>query len=348
MSADAIQSKIATGATLCFAPGTYVLNHALTLLGSTKLICTQRRSCILRGNDTFKGIIAEFQTTKQEVRGFVIEHFTSGVSVRDDGLIEDNEVRLNQEGIGIGTDRTKIRFNFVHANRQYGISGGPSSGTLIEGNELSDNNTAHLDPFHDAGGSKIVGSRTGQFGVTWRNNYVHDNYGNGIWSDGNVRNALYENNCVENNLGVGIDHEISYDAVIRNNIVRGNGTLDKGSCWHGAGIGLVNSQNVDIYGNTVDGIGVNPLCLVNSLRAEPVEFPQNLASVTVHENTFRMKGASQVGMVGESQPTGVRFYRNTYYVDVPTAANWAYFQYPLTKQQFQGAGQDADGTFLTW
>ena len=56
----------------------------------------------------------------------------------------------------------------------------------------------------------------------WRGNWVHDNIGNGIWSDGNVHDVTYENNLVQDNTGIGIFHEISWDATIRNNVVRNN------------------------------------------------------------------------------------------------------------------------------
>ena len=85
----------------------------------------------------------------------------------------------------------------------------------------------------------------------WRGNWVHHNTGPGIWSDGNVHNVLYEDNVVEGNSGPGILHEISWDATIRNNIVRWNSTEVAGkSCWWGSQIHLNNSQNVRIAGNT--------------------------------------------------------------------------------------------------
>ena len=56
-----------------------------------------------------------------------------------------------------------------------------------------------------------------------RDNHVHHNEGPGLWTDIDNIHTLYEGNLVEHNANVGIFHEISYDAVIRNNIVRDNG-----------------------------------------------------------------------------------------------------------------------------
>ena len=47
------------------------------------------------------------------------------------------------------------------------------------------------------------GRRAGTFDLIWRGNWVHDNVGNGDWSDGNVHAVLYEHNLVENNSGSG-------------------------------------------------------------------------------------------------------------------------------------------------
>ena len=53
---------------------------------------------------------------------------------------------------------------------------------------------------------------------------MHDNDGPGLWCDIECRNVVYENNLVENNQHIGIFHEISFKAVIRNNVVRHNGS----------------------------------------------------------------------------------------------------------------------------
>jgi parallel beta-helix repeat protein len=71
-----------------------------------------------------------------------------------------------------------------------------------------------------------------------------------LWCDINCRNVLYEGNVVERNHGAGIFHEISFNAVIRNNIVRHNGIGDDTWFW-GDGILIAASQDVEVYGNTL-------------------------------------------------------------------------------------------------
>jgi parallel beta-helix repeat protein len=139
------------------------------------------------------------------------------------------------------------------------VTGGPQN-IVLSDNEISYNDTCNWEAFSKfpvrtpagcAGAGQFDGcgcSGGGKFwqaqNVTVRDNYVHDNYGQGIWSDGNVRTALYEGNRIENNGGAGIDHEISWDAIIRNNNLKNNMTLENGqgkSCWWGSAVALNNS-----------------------------------------------------------------------------------------------------------
>jgi parallel beta-helix repeat protein len=152
-----------------------------------------------------------------------------------------------------------------------------------------------------------------------RNNYVHDNEGPGLWTDINNISTLYEGNRVTDNYGPGISHEISYDAVIRNNVVEGNGFGWTG--WvDGAGILVANSPNVEIYGNTVrynnDGIAG-----IHSIRdqVDAKYGPWELKNLWVHDNTIVMN-VGQTGVVRQggcvdavwSPAWNNRFDYNTY------------------------------------
>ena len=87
-------------------------------------------------------------------------------------------------------------------------------------------------------------------GVTFRGNHVHDNIGPGLWCDIDCRNVVYDGNLVENNQDIGIFHEISFKAVIRNNVVRHNGSGHRGWFWR-AEIGVAASQDVEVKNNTL-------------------------------------------------------------------------------------------------
>jgi parallel beta-helix repeat protein len=359
-TADRIQQLVNSspnGTVFCFASGTYVLNHYIELKDSNQFICPVRRSCVLTGLDQYRGALAaRYNTTRHLIKGFVVERFVTvpevwpnaALQVRDYGLLEDNESRFNYIGMHLASNQT-IRANYIHHNYRYGITGGPADNILIESNELAWNNTGQYDG-DDAGASKIVGSQSGTHSITWRSNYVHDNYGQGIWSDGNVHNATYEQNLIENNAGAGIQHEISWDAVIRNNTLRNNNASQRGlakSCWWGASITLNNSQNVAIYDNMVEGDNTNTICMQNSIRGEGAAFPQSLANISVTNNVVKMRGDANVGMVGATAPLNVTFSGNTYYVDDLARQDWTYLR-PMTPEQWRAAGHDVSGSFLNW
>ena len=133
--------------------------------------------------------------------------------------IENCVVRLNSgAGISVGTG-TRVHNCDIHHNGQIGIEGNGKD-IRIEGNRIWSNNIYGFDPAWEAGGAKIAESD----GVTFRGNHVHDNNGPGLWCDIECRNVVYEDNLVENNQHIGIFHEISFNAVIRRNVVRHNGS----------------------------------------------------------------------------------------------------------------------------
>jgi parallel beta-helix repeat protein len=218
--------------------------------------------------------------------------------------IRNNVVARSVVGVVVSVG-TVLRGNDILHNAQYGISGGPTSNVLIENNEVAYNNTSDSCGGgcpDNAGGSKIVGSIQGTYGVVWRGNWVHDNTGPGIWSDGNVHNVLYEDNLVEGNSGPGILEEISWHATIRNNVVRGNSTDAVGrSCFWGSQIHLNNTQNVLIVGNTVrSGAGANGICLVDATRPQTSPFSTQLANIDVRNNTINLSGSAMSGLVGNA------------------------------------------------
>ena len=125
-----------------------------------------------------------------------------------------------------------------------------AKGLVLADSELSYNNAAGYNYGWEGGATKW----TNTDGLIARNNYVHDNYGSGLWTDGPNINVLFEGNRVEDNDSSGIVHELGYAAVIRNNVVRGNGFQHpiQGDVW-GAGIRIDQSRDVEVYGNTVEG-----------------------------------------------------------------------------------------------
>jgi parallel beta-helix repeat protein len=341
------------GTTFCLKAGSYPLSAGVLVKSYDVVIgepgtVLDGRGIVSQGVYGYGGSTGQHDVT---VRGLSFQNFTTeAVHAGWNWLIEDNEMRTSRVGVAIN-DGTVLRNNYIHHNAQYGIKGGPTKNVLIDSNEVSYNNTLNScggSCEADAGGSKIVGSTPGTWGVTWRGNWVHDNTGPGIWSDGNVHNVLYEGNTAERNSGPGIFHEISWDAVIRSNTVRNNDTEAAGkSCYWGSQIHVNNSQNVEIYGNTVGSqAGGNGICLVDAARSDSAPFPTYLGNVSVHDNTIQLSSNAESGLVGGAARS-ITFDRNAYRVVNTSSLYWAWYdKYPLTWSDFHARGQEPAGTVV--
>lgn len=276
-------------------------------------------------------------------------------------LIEGNDVRLNSgAGIAVGSGGV-VRNNRVHRNGQLGISPN-GSGVLVEDNEISENNTHGYAAGWEAGGLK--GGQVEH--LTLRRNNVHDNYGSGLWCDVDCRHVLIEHNLVERNADAGIFYEISYDAIIRNNVVRLNGTGrggQQGSVWFwGAGIQIAASERVEVYDNVVTvAEGGTGIILIDQGRpfVGRGEGLYKTRDNVVRGNRVQYLGSSGTSGgasdVGPTSPNhGIietgrnRFDGNTYeLVRGGSGRSFIWGGEPLSADQFRAAGQEQHGT-ISW
>lgn len=179
------------------------------------------------------------------IRNLVIRNMPqSGIHtyywMSDHWTIEYNEIAFNKVGLEFAPDFT-IRNNYIHHNvgipsspdpaeRGGGYAGNFADNTIFDSNEIAYNGPEQ----------KVLHSTN----VTFRNNFVHHNVGDGIWYDTN-RNAgaLIDGNSVEDNGRDGISFEASIGATIRNNTLRRNAD---------AAVFISLSQNARIYSNTLE------------------------------------------------------------------------------------------------
>ena len=275
-----------------------------------------------------------------ELRNLVVEKFGNGVqtgaiSASSDWLIVDVEARLNHGGgIHMGPG-TVVRSSFIHHNGQLGIHGGQPScakakGLVLADSELSYNNAAGYNYGWEGGATKW----TNTDGLIARNNYVHDNYGSGLWTDGPNINVLFEGNRVEDNDSSGIVHELGYAAVIRDNLVKGNGFQHpiQGDVW-GAGIRIDQSRDVEVYANTVEGNNAG-ITATQEPAGDQCGFGSDaeVANLYVHDNTV----VQPVGIAA-----GLRLYRESnqaYYTGMNN--RWTNNDYTL--------GDPANGLHFFW
>lgn len=290
------------------------------------------------------------------LRALVIEKYanpaqTGAILGGASWLIDTNEVRFNH-GIGINmADSRRVINNKVHHNGQMGV-GGSSSNGVVEGNEIAYNNGAGYNAYWEAGGTKFTFSSN----LTLRGNFVHHNDGPGLWTDINNIDVLMENNRVEDNALSGIFHEISYRAIIRNNVVSRNGTSRPTSYWvDGAGILISSSSDVEVYGNTlIDNFqGITGL---EGNRGTGSHGPWVLQNLYVHHNTIVQTGTPSAGtgrsgleQMGSSTSAFTsannRFVANSYTLGA-TAERFFWLHQNLTEVGWKGYSQDVTGTFI--
>jgi parallel beta-helix repeat protein len=213
-----------SGTPYCLAPGRYTA-QAITPHDDDSFI--GQKGAILDGDAktvfAFKG-----NAKNVTVKNLVIQNYSDGSSQQNAALdpvgssgwnILNNEVASNN-GVGlVASANYNVIGNYLHNNGTSGyvLTG---SGVTFTDNEVSFSNPNHsADPAYNDGGGKSY--ETVNAVISY--NYVHDNYGPGIWEDVDSIGTTVRYNDLENNARSGIMHEISWNAVIRNNYLSGNG-----------------------------------------------------------------------------------------------------------------------------
>lgn len=200
-------------------------------------------------------------------------------------VAEYNDITFNA-GVGLSlSHNVYAHHNRIRYSGRMGVLDVESENIRLEYNEIAYNNTFGYDYHWEAGGSKFL--RTRNLKVT--HNYVHRNFGPGLWTDYDNHETLYEHNLVSHNTGNGIFHEVSGSAVIRFNEVNHNGTN---------GIEIANSSDTDVYGNVLRG-NASSLWAKNACRPAAETF--TLKNVRFYDNVV-YQDAHHAGT--EDWPTG--------------------------------------------
>lgn len=262
-------------------------------------------------NVTIKGVVIEkFANLAQ--RGVIYPEQPLG-TVGEGWAVEDCIIR-NNHGAGLSPrDGGVVRNCLITQNGQIGMSA-VGADILIEDNEISYNNAAKFAYGWEGGGAKFVNTTN----LIVRGNYSHHNYGPGLWTDIDNVDSLYEDNIVEDNFDTGIFHEISYDAIIRNNTIRRNG-LGRGLAQYawafGAGIAIYNSSNVEVYGNTLEGNHGGITCISHP-RGSGAYGDWHLKNISIHDNEVQLL-YHENGLNWDSNP-GVYAHNGVFQDNSPT------------------------------
>jgi hypothetical protein len=295
------------------------------------------------------------------IRNLVIEKYGNGVQggalgAGVDWKVLNSEIRLNHGGGVHMSAGTIVRGNYIHHNGQIGIHGGQATcaaakGLVAENNEISFNNIAGYNWGWEGGATKW----THTDGLIVRGNYVHHNYGMGIWTDADNIRSTFDNNRAEFNYGSGINHELSQAAVISNNIVKGNGFKHpvQGKAF-GAGIFIDQSRDVEIYGNTVEGNAGGITAIQEPAGTSCYGTERETINLYVHDNTVRQSSgwAGGLQLLNEGDSTyyttrNNRWENNTYYLDSLSTLRFRWKDGDVSASAWRSYGHDDTGRFNT-
>ncbi|MFI1536224.1 right-handed parallel beta-helix repeat-containing protein [Streptomyces anandii] len=222
----------------------------------------------------FGGTAGDVTIGHLTVQGFVAPQ-NEGVVNHDsaDGWVIEHSTIQHNSGAGLMAGaHQRVRANCLRGNGQYGINaykgGGPISGLVVEGNEITGNNTDDWERRRPGCGCTGGVKFWAVDGADVRGNWVHGNHGAGLWADTNNNDFRIEDNVLEANDGAALIYEASYNAVVRDNTIRRNNWAegrryaDRGDSFPFATIYLSESggeprikartNRIDIYGNVLE------------------------------------------------------------------------------------------------
>ena len=238
---------------------------------------------------------------------------------RDSGkgwLISHDTIQENSPGAGlmIGSDNT-VTYDCLTRNGQYGfgtyvpptssevssVTGGPDNITMSH-NEISSNDTCNFEgvspdpvptsliPANCSGAGERANCGCSGGGKFWRvdnavvdYNYVHDNYNVGLWADTDNNGFEFENNYIAHN-NIGIEYEISYNAVIAHNVFVAN-SVPEGASDPSFPDGAVYISESGGDGRVPNAKGISTLTIVDNL------FVNNWSGVILWESPDRFCGS---------------------------------------------------------
>lgn len=282
------------------------------------------------------------------IRGFVIEKYAqpAGEAAIDgkngeEWTVEQNELRFNHSSGIRANSGWHILNNKTHHNGEAGM-GGSGRDILVEGNEMYKNNYAGYWPGWEAGGAKFVLTEN----LVVRNNFSHDNIGPGLWTDISNNNTLYEGNRTTGNTE-GIFHEISFKAIIRNNTIWEDGNNTFGHHDVDAGILIGESQDVEIYGNTItnckNGILGRQLNREEDRQRYRSDRPYVIKNLNIHDNVITQPNGIAIGIIKPAPHVsddvfkgwGNRVEQNTIKLEDPNSKAFAWDNERYTESEFQ-------------
>ena len=324
-----IVAKSSNGTVFVFSPGVY-LGVSIEPKAGQKFL--GEAGAVLDGKGAefaFRSNVPNVTIDGLEITRYRPEPREGVIDGIRDWVVSNNEIHHNAEAGVKATNGWKVLGNNIHHNGRYGLTGGGDS-ILVEDNEIAYNSTDY-GATGDSGGTKFVHTED----LVLRGNYVHHNFGNGLWVDINNRGYLIENNLVVGNGRQGIHSELGCGGTIRYNQVEGNGFTDQYPNWmSGSGITVSNARDVEVYGNVLvdnaKGIGAihRDRATKSVAYSKVTKCVPDLRNLNVHDNIITQSSNAAAGLDANHDEDRVfsswnnRFHNNTYHVGNGDQFRW--------------------------
>jgi hypothetical protein len=176
-----------------------------------------------------------------------------GLGIGSYNTVEHNCIQQNSEGgfNGIACNGNTnypagCYMNPASAAPGVGVAGGPID-EVVEYNDIYANAIGNYGSYDSNCGCAAGGKTFGSLNAVFDYNYIHGNYGDGIWPDFDNEGMDISHNYISNNFGAGIEYEASYNANITANTL-----VDNGDCVHATNCWP--ASTIDGY-NVASGIG---------------------------------------------------------------------------------------------
>ena len=293
-----------------FTPGNYAMSQILPasfnrFVGAAPSAAYPKGPVLTPSSGTryaFGGQASDVVIQNLTVQGFpgAWPAYDEGIVNHDSGdrwTIEGTTVQDNHNAaVMLGTGSV-LRNNCLRRNGQYVFNAYEAANNgrdvVVEHNEIAGNNTDDMELKVRPGCGCSGGGKFWVFtNVTYRNNWVHDNIGPGLWVDGNNNGFLITDNIFERNTEEAIAYEVSYNAVIRNNVIRSNmlrktengGLRPRSNTFPDAAVYISDSSGAP---NLANAFGITTITITGNL------FDDNPNGLTLFPNLLRGCSASK-------------------------------------------------------
>jgi hypothetical protein len=233
-------------------------------------------------NVTIQGMLFWHAANPAET-GAIGNQDRNGWTLQDSQLYSAHGGIVSLGGASNPNTQTRVLRNVIAGSGYEAIDGFRNTNTLIQGNNIYNNNLSGFDSVNWAGaGVKVV-----QFtNLVIDQNEVRNNAGPGLWCDIGCQSVTFSNNQVHDNQGAGILYEISSGAKVYANAIW--------NCSPSApAINISSSANAEVYSNVVawNNLGIAVFSEERSNRPS-----QGTVDINVHDNTILSNGQSALAL----------------------------------------------------